>query len=108
MRDPTYGYYADDVGRLTLEDPISFSGSVCNVDGQPDSGMLFGYLNRQALKTQDFKERLAQSMGLFVEGPSSVGKTLMVYCAAQKGPARILRDPPLFQPDRKRRRFEFR
>jgi hypothetical protein len=107
MPDPTYGYYADDVGRLTLEDPISFSGSVCNVDGQPDSGMLFGYFNTGSLKTRDFKERLTQSMGLFVEGPSKVGKTLMIYCASQKGQVKILPNPPLFQPDRKRRQFAF-
>src|SRR5205814_2812921 len=71
-------------------------------------GMLFGYFNTQTLRTRDFKERLAQSMGLFVEGPSSVGKTLMVYCAAQKGPVKILPNPPLFQPDRRRRHFAFR
>src|SRR5262249_61984977 len=86
---------------------ISFSGNVCNVDGQPDSGMMFGYFNTQALKTEDFKERLAQSMGLFVEGPSSVGKTLMVYCAAQKDLVKIHSDPPRFQADRRRHEFAF-
>jgi hypothetical protein len=107
MEDPTFGYYADDIGELTLDDPISFSGAICNVDGQPDSGMMFGYFSTKALKTADFKERLARSMGLFVEGPSSVGKTLMVYVAADKENVNILRDPPIFQADRKKRRFTF-
>jgi hypothetical protein len=107
MPDPTYGYYADDVGQLTLDDPISFSGNICNVDGQPDSGMMFGYFNTKALKTEDFKQRLDQSMGLFVEGPSSIGKTLMAYCAVNKDQVIILKDPPLFQPDYKKRKFTF-
>jgi hypothetical protein len=107
MPDPTFGYYADDIGELTLDDPISFSGNVSNVAGQPDSGMMFGFFSTNALKTEDFKQRLDQSMGLFVEGPSSVGKTLMVYCAVNKDLVNILHDPPVFQPDHKKRKFTF-
>src|SRR5437764_10859082 len=29
--DPMFGYYADDIGKLSLDDPISFSGNVCFV-----------------------------------------------------------------------------
>ena len=32
-----YGYYCDDVGALTLDDPISFSGSVNFTTGQTDA-----------------------------------------------------------------------
>jgi hypothetical protein len=109
MPDPVWGYYADDIGMLTLDDPISFYGNVCIIDGQPDSGMMFGYFNTQALETEDFFQRLDQSMGLFVEGPSSIGKQLMIYCAINKNKdlVKILPEPPLFQPDRQRHQFAF-
>jgi hypothetical protein len=39
-------YYGDDVGRLTLEDPISFSGTICFTEGMTDAAAFFGYFNR--------------------------------------------------------------
>ena len=43
--DPVYGYYADDVGQLTLDDPISFSGTLCFVKESTDAGMFIGFFN---------------------------------------------------------------
>ena len=35
--DPLCSYYGDDVGELTLDDPISFSGTICFTDGMTDA-----------------------------------------------------------------------
>ena len=34
------------MGELTLEDPISFSGTICFTDGMTDAAAFFGYFNR--------------------------------------------------------------
>jgi hypothetical protein len=44
--DPGVGYYADEVGTLTLDDPIEFEGRICFVAGMTDASMFFGYFNR--------------------------------------------------------------
>ena len=44
--DPLCSYYGDDVGELTLDDPISFSGTICFTDGMTDAAAYFGYFNR--------------------------------------------------------------
>ncbi|MGE5310958.1 MAG: hypothetical protein ACM3MN_04380, partial [Nitrospirota bacterium] len=43
--DPIHGYYADDVGGMTLDDPVKFSGNISFVNGGTDAGMFFGYFN---------------------------------------------------------------
>src|SRR5262249_7900522 len=86
--DPLHGYYADDVGKLTLEDPISFSGSVCFVEGQPDAGMWIGYFNKKEkmVKVTDEKggSPVNQSMGIVIEGPSRVGYYFAPFCVPKR------------------------
>lgn len=77
--DPLFGYYADDIGRLTLDDPIEFSGRVCYVNESTDSGMYIGFFNKADL-TRDLAKRPKQwktaknSLGVLVEGSSKAGK----------------------------------
>jgi len=47
--DPLFGYYATDIGELTLEDPIKFSGNVIFTEGAVDGRMLIGYFNKEEL-----------------------------------------------------------
>lgn len=108
LNDPLYGYYADDIGSLSLDDPISFSGNVCFVDGQPDSGMTLGFFNSKSIGSSDFQQRFGQGLGIYIEGPSSVGKQMMSYCACGDGGMTVLPNPPVFQPDRRRRAFAFK
>jgi hypothetical protein len=51
-QDPYHGYYVDDVGKLTLDDPISFSGKVCMAQDSTDAGMQFGYFNSEGLAAE--------------------------------------------------------
>jgi len=45
--DPLHGYYADEVGRLTLDDPIRFAGKITFIEGSTDAGMFFGYFRAE-------------------------------------------------------------
>ena len=47
VKDPSHGYYADKIGELTLDDPISFSGNICFPEGAVDGRMLLGYFNKK-------------------------------------------------------------
>ena len=109
--DPLHAYYADDVGVLTLEDPLSFSANIAFVDGQPDSSVWFGFFN--------IKERLAEtslpedacpkstSMGISIAGPSRVGYYLSPFCAPNRELA-TCGQGPVFQPTGEKCRVSFR
>lgn len=43
--DANQGYYGDDVGTITLDDPVSFSGQIGFQEGNADSGLYVGYFN---------------------------------------------------------------
>jgi hypothetical protein len=45
--DPLHASYAADVGTLTLEDRLEFSGRIAFMAGGTDAGMGFGYFNKQ-------------------------------------------------------------
>jgi hypothetical protein len=106
--DPYHGYYADDCGELTLDDRISFSGTINFVNGGTDAAMKFGYFNRDALmgpleagKGKD-KE---QFLGIHIADSTSVGYNFTT--TLQGGGAKAYRRGPQFVPDRKRRHFSF-
>jgi hypothetical protein len=112
--DPVHGYYAVDIGKLTLEDPIRFSGSVAFTNGGTDAGMCIGYFNT-ADKMKPFRREdggeagapLPNWMGCAIEGPTRIG----YFFSAQISPKDRSRagntDGPVFIPDGKRHRFTF-
>jgi len=108
--NPFHGYYADEIGKLSLEDEFSFSGNVCFVDGGPDGLSFLGYFNRAEKVKPIEGERnghpLGQSMGIVVHDYTPVGYYFESLCApthelAQTGGG------PVFVPDRVRRKFKF-
>lgn len=108
--DPLHAFYADDVGHLSLDDPLSFGGNICFVDGQPDSAFMVGYFNR-AKRTVPLEDEAShawrdQFFGFIVDGPSRIGYFLMPFLQVKEG-MHILREEQKFQPDGKRRRFHF-
>ena len=108
--DPLHGYYADDIGRVTLDDPIDFSGSVAFTDGGTDSGMFLGYFNAKK-KMATFKEKLAaqyldDSMGILVTGPTRVGYYFSAQCSPKRELAKVVTGP-VFLPNRTRHKFHF-
>jgi hypothetical protein len=108
--DPIHGYYADDVGKLTLDDPISFSGSIAFTDGATDAGMFFGYFNREErLKTFTGAEDaapMAQSMGITIDGPTRIGYNFSGQVAPTRATVGNIAGP-IFMPDGRRHRFTF-
>ena len=95
--DPLHAYYADDVGDLTLDDPISFSGQVAFTAGGTDAGMIFGYFNHEEclaeLTDPVSGSPLPQSMTLQIEGPTRIGYNLSAQlvptretCFPRRGP----------------------
>jgi hypothetical protein len=86
--DPIHGYYADDVGRLTLDDPITFSGNIAFVNGATDAGMFFGYFNAGKTMAELEDERagmpLDDMLGLVVDGPTRVGYYFTALCSPKR------------------------
>ena len=107
--DPGHGYYADDIGKLTLEDPFAFSGSICFVNGGTDAGMFFGYFNA-AEKMKEFSDPraanpLKATMGIQVAGPTRVGYWFSALCSPTE-PTYSLKNGPVFLPTQERRSFK--
>lgn len=109
--DPLHGYYADDIGQLTLDDPISFSGWINFVEGAVDGRMLIGYFNRAARIAPVFGEYKGnpphQFIGIEVMDQTRVGYTWTAVCSPRQDIAFEERGP-IFIPDRVKRPFSFR
>ncbi len=108
--DPLHGYYADDIGSLTLEDPISFSGWINFVEGAVDGRMLLGYFNRQARQAMVWGEYKGnpphQFLGLEVMDQTKIGYSFTAVCSPRQDIATEERGP-VFIPDRIKRPFSF-
>jgi hypothetical protein len=110
--DPLCSYYGDDVGELTLDDPISFSGTICFTDGMTDAAAYFGYFNRDNQVEKFDKARsdvfspVANTMGVTIADSSAVGYyfTPQVTSADREV---VRKSCEIFRPDRHRRRFAF-
>ncbi len=111
VKDPWHGYYADDIGKLTLEDPIEFSGMINFPEGAVDGRMLVGYFNR--------KEKLAevqgeykgnpphQYLGLEVMDQTQAGYYFTAVCSPRQDIS-IENHGPIYIPDRIKRPFSFK
>ena len=131
--DPLHAFYADDVGTLTLEDPLSFSGNLVFVDGATDGDVQIGFFNKQQRLTKftggnrDYPPNLAEkvggrrnihlgfdqraarlpgTMGFTIGGPTRVGFYFAAFCTPTVETSRS-QNGPVIHPDRKRRRFTF-
>jgi hypothetical protein len=111
-QDSLYSYYGDDVGELTLDDPISFSGTICFTDGMTDAAAYFGYFNRDnQMETfsgdnSDAGYPMRNMMGITIADASSVGYYLTPLVSASNREG-VNSSWDVFTPDRRRRRFSF-
>jgi hypothetical protein len=114
--DPLHGYYADDIGALTLDDPIRFSGKVSFIEGSTDAGMFFGFFRAQDEKTvlppnardgQAPGWPQANMLGIVVDGPANIGWWFKPTITAAD--RKLAKDRPgvVFLPTRESRTFEF-
>jgi hypothetical protein len=108
--DPLHSFYAADIGKLTLEDPISFSGWINFVEGAVDGRMLLGYFNREA-RIADIKGEYKgnpppQFMGVEVMDQTRFGYSFTAVCSPRQDISFENRGP-IYIPDRIKRPFAF-
>jgi hypothetical protein len=111
--DPMHGYYADDhVGILTLDDPLSISGTLCFIEGAPDARVFLGWFNakeKQADMTNTHEQLghpINQSIGIEFTDNTVVG----YYFTGVVAPTQALHSNsagPVIRPLRKRQPFKF-
>ncbi|HEY7156558.1 MAG TPA: hypothetical protein VH575_21500 [Gemmataceae bacterium] len=70
-RSGKYGYYADRVGPLTLDDRLEASGKVVLKSGGPDSDMFLGWFN--SANKDEPPTRTGHFVGVHVGGPTRIG-----------------------------------
>jgi hypothetical protein len=98
------GYYADNVGRLTLDQPLVASGKLSLVRYGSDGGCYLGWFNS---KKRGYPPE--NVLGVLIDGPTSTGPRLRGVAASSDAKlSHVQRDtaPPL-PPDGQSRRFRF-
>ena len=95
-RGPTYAYYADRVGPLTLDSPLQASGKVVLKVGAPDSDMLIGWFN-STNKTQSPVEA-GHFLGIHVGGPTRIGHYFQPSCTTADGARNQAKTGPVIEP----------
>ena len=108
--DPLHGFYADDVGSLTLDDQIRFSGWINFVKGAVDGRMLIGYFNRAARLAEvqgEYKGNPPeQFLGIEIMDQTQIGYSFTAVCSPRQDVAFEQRGP-IYIPDRIKRPFSF-
>ena len=109
--DPLFSYYGDDVGELTLDDPISFSGTIYFVTGMTDAAAYFGYFNKRdqtqvATAGAMVGHPPANSLGITISDSSAVGYYFSPSASGADHQSARIRGP-VFTPDQQRHRFTF-
>lgn len=108
--DPLHAFYADEIGSLTLEDPISFSGWINFTEGAVDGRMLIGYFNRAARLADvpgEYKGNPPhQFLGIEVMDQTQIGYSFTAVCSPRQEIAFEKRGP-IYIPDRIKRPFSF-
>lgn len=108
--DPLYGFYADDIGQLTLDDPISFSGWINFVEGAVDGRMLIGYFNKE-VRLADIEGEYKgnppnQFIGIEIMDQTRIGYSFTAVCSPRQNISFEKRGP-IYIPDRIKRHFSF-
>lgn len=108
--DPLHGFYADDIGHLTLDDPISFSGWINFVEGAVDGRMLIGYFNKE-VRLADIKGEYKgnppnQFIGIEIMDQTRIGYSFTAVCSPRQNISFEKRGP-IYIPDRIKRHFSF-
>jgi len=108
--DPLHGYYATDIGQLTLEDPIKFSGRMCFAEGAVDGRMLLGYFSKEEtmapVKGEYKGNPPNQYLGLEIMDQTSIGYNFTAVCSPRQNISTEERGPIVI-PDRISRQFTF-
>ena len=90
------GYYADDVGRLTLDDRLHAEGLIAMTRAAADSAVLIGWFNSQT----HVGAPPGNFLGILVEGPSRVGHYFRTAYANGRGEGDVVGEGPVMRPSR--------
>jgi hypothetical protein len=81
-----FGYYADKIGPLTLDDPLEASGKLVLHLGTPDSEMAFGWFSsaqkeiplhlKNGRPQEGHLDKTDNFVGIYLAGPSRLGRCL--------------------------------
>ena len=113
IHDPMHGYYADDIGRLTMDDPLFMSGTLYFRDAGPDARIFIGWFNAEEKKdplSENGEEEghpLNQSMGMSLLDSSDISHWFDAICAPTFELASHF-EGPIIAPLRKRQHFSFK
>lgn len=99
-----YGYYADKIGILSLEQRIVAQGRIAFVEGAQDSAAFIGFFNRNSRK--DSPGELKNALGVYLEGPSRVGHYIRPICATKAGTVADHKKGPILLQDGKPRSWK--
>jgi hypothetical protein len=95
-RSGEYGYYADKVGLLTLDDRLEASGKVVLKSGGPDSDMFLGWFN--SANKDESPAEVGNFVGVHVGGPTRVGHYFHPAFATAKGTRGLANGGPVLTP----------
>jgi hypothetical protein len=109
--DPNFSYYGDDIGELTLEDPISFSGNIYFLSGMTDAAGFFGYFNSEnhvvpLERGSNQGSPMPNSMGIQLSDSSAVGYYFRPFVNSGRD-VRTEARGPVFTPGEKPHAFTF-
>jgi len=93
-----WGYYADQIGALTLDDRLEARGKVVLKVGAPDSGMYLGWFNHAAQDTTPASA--GNFLGIYIEGPTSIGHYFRPVYATANGTRAAIDHGPILLPDK--------
>jgi hypothetical protein len=90
-----YGYYADKIGTLTLNDPLEASGKVVLQIGTPDSEIAFGWFNssqkevpvhlKNGRQQEGHLDKTDNFLGVYLAGPTRLGRCMLPSVITAKG-----------------------
>ena len=109
FRDERPSYYAADVGKLSLEEPLGASGRIVLRGAGADSAVCLGWFDGKSKREKNTSELKAPQpgwLGVIVEGPSSVGHYFRAAYSSARGSGQSpCEDPrtgaerPVIRPD---------
>lgn len=94
-RSGEYGYYADRVGPLSLDDRLEASGKVVLKVGAPDSDMYLGWFSSA---TKEPPNQAGDFLGVHVGGPTRIGHYFQPALATGKGTKAHAEKGPVLVP----------
>lgn len=96
-RSGEYGYYADRVGPLSLDDRLEASGKVVLKVGAPDSDMYLGWFSSSAKSSPS---QAGDFLGVHVGGPTRIGHYFQPAFATSKATKAHAEKGPVLQPNK--------